>query len=58
MLGIDAPDVEALVAEARSAGTLEVANYLCPGNTVASGVLPALEEFLWRFAPAAAAPRS
>lgn len=43
VLGLEAPEVEALVSEARSAGTLEVANYLCPGNTVASGVLPALD---------------
>ena len=43
VLGLEIPDVEALVAEARSAGTLEVANYLCPGNTVLSGALPAVE---------------
>jgi len=43
VLGVDAAEVEALVAEARSAGTLEVANYLCPGNTVASGVLAAID---------------
>jgi [acyl-carrier-protein] S-malonyltransferase len=43
VLGLEAPEVEALVADARPAGTLEVANYLCPGNTVASGVLPALD---------------
>ncbi|HEX4612327.1 MAG TPA: ACP S-malonyltransferase [Urbifossiella sp.] len=43
VLGLDAPEVEELVGEARAAGTLEVANYLCPGNTVASGVLPALD---------------
>lgn len=43
VLGLEAKEVEPLVAEARSAGTLEVANYLCPGNTVASGVLAALD---------------
>ena len=31
---------EALVIEARSAGTLEIANYLCPGNTGISGAMP------------------
>jgi [acyl-carrier-protein] S-malonyltransferase len=43
VLGLESAEVEGLVAEARSAGTIEVANYLCPGNTVASGVLPALD---------------
>ena len=43
LLGVEVPDVEALVAEARPAGKLEVANYLCPGNTVVSGSLPAIE---------------
>src|SRR4051812_5641814 len=43
VIGLDVPEVEALVAEARSAGTLEVANYLCPGNTVVSGDKAALE---------------
>jgi [acyl-carrier-protein] S-malonyltransferase len=37
VLGLDVPEVEGLVAEARSAGKLEIANYLCPGNTVVSG---------------------
>ncbi len=45
VLGIEAPEVETLVAEARSAGTIEVANYLCPGNTVISGTAAALEAF-------------
>jgi [acyl-carrier-protein] S-malonyltransferase len=44
VIGLEVPEVEALVAEARSAGTLEVANYLCPGNTVVSGALPAISE--------------
>src|SRR5581483_982356 len=42
VIGLEVPEVEALVAEARDAGTLEVANYLCPGNTVVSGSLPAI----------------
>jgi [acyl-carrier-protein] S-malonyltransferase len=43
VIGLEVPEVEALVAEARPAGTLEVANYLCPGNTVVSGDRPALD---------------
>jgi [acyl-carrier-protein] S-malonyltransferase len=44
VLGLDLPDVEALVIEARPAGaTLEIANYLCPGNTVLSGSLAAID---------------
>ena len=43
VLGVEIPEIEALVAEARDAGTLEIANYLCPGNTVVSGALPAIE---------------
>ena len=31
------------IGEARAGGTLEIANYLCPGNTVVSGALPAVE---------------
>jgi [acyl-carrier-protein] S-malonyltransferase len=45
VLGMEVPDVEALVLEARGPDTLEVANLLCPGNTVVSGVLPAIERF-------------
>jgi [acyl-carrier-protein] S-malonyltransferase len=45
VLGMDVPDVQALVLEARGPDTLEVANLLCPGNTVVSGVLPAIERF-------------
>lgn len=44
VLGLEIPDVEALVIEARPAGTLEIANYLCPGNTVLSGSLAAIEK--------------
>ncbi len=43
VLGLDIADIEALVIEARSAGMLEIANYLCPGNTALSGALPAIE---------------
>ena len=45
VLGLEPSEVEVLVAEARSAGTLEVANLLCPGNTAISGTLAALDEF-------------
>jgi [acyl-carrier-protein] S-malonyltransferase len=45
VLGLEPSEVEVLVAEARSAGILEVANLLCPGNTVVSGTLAALENF-------------
>ena len=44
ILGMDVPEVESLVSEARAAGTLEVANLLCPGNTVVSGALAAIEK--------------
>ena len=43
VLGMDIPDIEAMVIEGRSAGTLVIANYLCPGNTVLSGSKSALE---------------
>jgi [acyl-carrier-protein] S-malonyltransferase len=45
VLGLEVPDVEALVLEARGADTLEVANLLCPGNTVVSGATSAIERF-------------
>lgn len=44
-LGVELPDVEALVAEARGTDTLEVANLLCPGNTAVSGSIAAIERF-------------
>jgi [acyl-carrier-protein] S-malonyltransferase len=44
VIGMDVPEVEALVIEAKAAGTIEVANYLCPGNTVVSGSAAALEK--------------
>lgn len=37
ILMLDRPQVEALCVQARDAGPLWVANYLCPGNTVLSG---------------------
>ena len=45
LIGLDASEVEALVAEARAAagGTLVVANLLCPGNTVVSGAAAGLD---------------
>lgn len=43
ILGLDLPEVEALVSEARNGATLEIANYLCPGNTVLSGSAAAIE---------------
>ncbi|OWK45113.1 ACP S-malonyltransferase [Fimbriiglobus ruber] len=43
ILGVELPDVEALVATAKEAGTLQVANLLCPGNTVVSGAAAALD---------------
>jgi len=43
VLGLDLAAVEELVAAARPAGTLEVANRLCPGNIVVSGTLPACD---------------
>ena len=42
VIGLEVPEVEALVAEARPAGTLQIANYLCPGNTVVSGSIGAI----------------
>lgn len=45
VLGMEPSEVAVLVSEARSAGTLEIANLLCPGNTVVSGALAALEAF-------------
>ncbi len=37
VLGPEAPQVAALCDQARESDVLQVANYLCPGNTVASG---------------------
>lgn len=43
IIGLELPQVEELVKEAKSAGTIELANYLCPGNLVVSGNLGACE---------------
>jgi [acyl-carrier-protein] S-malonyltransferase len=43
IIGLDQPAVESLVASARSAGLIEIANLLCPGNIAVSGVLPACD---------------
>ena len=46
VVGLEAGEIEALVAEARATagGTLEVANLLCPGNTVVSGAAAGIAE--------------
>jgi [acyl-carrier-protein] S-malonyltransferase len=44
LIGCDLPLVEELVVAARPAGQIEIANYLCPGNTVASGAMSAIEK--------------
>jgi [acyl-carrier-protein] S-malonyltransferase len=44
ILGLDLPQVEALVAQASSKGLLRVANYLCPANLVVSGDTAACAE--------------
>ena len=45
VLGMEVPEVDALVIESRGTDTLEVANLLCPGNTVVSGSLAAIDRF-------------
>src|SRR5262249_4268822 len=37
VLGLEQPQVEELCAAARGSGTLELANFLCPGNIAVSG---------------------
>lgn len=54
VLGLDEAKVEQLCATARSAGTLQIANLLCPGNTVVSGSKAACEA-VERLAPEAGA---
>ncbi len=41
ILMLDRDKVAAICAEAQSAGMLQIANYLCPGNIVLSGAKPA-----------------
>lgn len=43
IIGLEQPQVEELCAAARAAGTLELANFLCPGNLVVSGSQAACE---------------
>lgn len=44
ILLLEREQVEAVVAEASSAGDLQIANYLCPGNIVVSGANAACEK--------------
>ncbi len=44
LLTMERPQVEEVCALARARGPIEIANYLCPGNTVVSGVLAACQE--------------
>jgi [acyl-carrier-protein] S-malonyltransferase len=44
VLGLELAKVEELCAKARSAGTMQVANHLCPGNIVVSGTKAACDE--------------
>lgn len=43
ILLLDRDKVEAICREAQSSGTLQIANFLCPGNIVLSGEKPACE---------------
>ncbi len=43
LIGMDEAEVRALVDAARPAGTIEIANLLCPGNIVVSGVRAACD---------------
>ena len=43
ILGLEPAQVEELCAAARPAGTIAVANFLCPGNTVVSGTRAACD---------------
>jgi [acyl-carrier-protein] S-malonyltransferase len=44
VLGLELAKVEELCAKARHAGTMQVANHLCPGNIVVSGAKAACDE--------------
>jgi [acyl-carrier-protein] S-malonyltransferase len=50
VLGLELAKVEELCRKARSAGTIQVANHLCPGQIVVSGVKAACDE-VERLAP-------
>lgn len=43
VIGLEPAQVEELVKDSRSAGSLDLANYLCPGNLVVSGTLAACD---------------
>jgi [acyl-carrier-protein] S-malonyltransferase len=43
MVMLDREKVAAVCEQASSAGIIQIANYLCPGNIVVSGTLPAVE---------------
>ena len=57
VLGLEPAKVADLCSQARSAGTLEIANLLCPGNVVVSGTKAACDE-LERLAPAMGAMKT
>lgn len=44
VLALEQSAVEGIVQEASSAGLIQLANYLCPGNLVVSGTLPACDK--------------
>ncbi|MFN4258419.1 MAG: ACP S-malonyltransferase [Gemmataceae bacterium] len=46
ILGLEQPQVEELCAKAQTWGVMQVANLLCTGNIVVSGVLPACDEMV------------
>jgi len=57
VLGLEPAKVAELCSQARSAGVLEIANLLCPGNIVVSGTKAACDE-LERLAPAMGAMKT
>jgi len=44
ILGLEPDAIQELVNEAKSAGIVQIANRLCPGNIVVSGVIPACDK--------------
>lgn len=44
IIGLEAAEIEPIVADASKAGLVKIANYLCPGNTVVSGSAAAIDE--------------
>jgi [acyl-carrier-protein] S-malonyltransferase len=57
VLGLPLDKVEELCAKARSAGLMQVANHLCPGNIAVSGVKAACDE-IEKLAPDAGAMKA